>query len=317
MKHTNVNLEERLRNLPVTADHTLSDITAGPQLKARIARAAQDAEHSHTRFSLARFLPSACSLALVALVLAIVPGAKQQDPLMHSQPLGPANQPIATAVLTSDLSVSDIRIASGSKAPGYRSIWAPASNGSFPMIGVKGKYYRLLTSPRSVDASLKGSSLGSVEEFTLEPSLSGNDVILSNAAALGTNVYGVRGYGDSLVTAEVDGQMRLFQRVSFNGNALRGKEKLNDTLKVSGHVIAMELSGVGTVTDSAICNHLVDTLFAHASYQNSGSLSSKQALLIELDNGLVVQLAVKGDKLAACGTWSCPEFFEAFEDACD
>jgi len=28
-------------------------------------------------------------------------------------------------------------------------------------------------------------------------------------------------------------------------------------------------------------------------------------------------MAVKSDSLAACGVWSCPEFFEAFEDACN
>ena len=36
---------------------------------------------------------------------------------------------------------------------------------------------------------------------------------------------------------------------------------------------------------------------------------------ITLKNGVTVQLAVKNDKLAACGTWSCPEFFEEFEAA--
>ena len=33
------------------------------------------------------------------------------------------------------------------------------------------------------------------------------------------------------------------------------------------------------------------------------------------DNGLTVQMAVKDDKLSACGTWSCPEFIDAFTDA--
>ena len=35
------------------------------------------------------------------------------------------------------------------------------------------------------------------------------------------------------------------------------------------------------------------------------------------DNGLVYQFTVKNDKIASCGTWSCPEFFEAFEAACE
>ena len=54
-----------------------------------------------------------------------------------------------------------------------------------------------------------------------------------------------------------------------------------------------------------------------AAYESSGSVSSRQSLILELENGLVVQLAVKNDSVAACGVWSCPEFFEEFEDACD
>ena len=30
-------------------------------------------------------------------------------------------------------------------------------------------------------------------------------------------------------------------------------------------------------------------------------------------NGLKLQLGVSGDTVSACGGWSCPEFFEAFE----
>lgn len=56
-------------------------------------------------------------------------------------------------------------------------------------------------------------------------------------------------------------------------------------------------------------------LMEYASYESSGMVSGKQNLLIELDNGLTVQLAVREDRLSACGTWSCPEFLEAFEQA--
>ena len=79
----------------------------------------------------------------------------------------------------------------------------------------------------------------------------------------------------------------------------------------------MELSGVGTVTEPAACETLLETLLECATYESSGSISSKKALLVELNNGLVLQLTVKGDNLAACGVWSCPEFFEAFGDYCD
>ena len=112
-------------------------------------------------------------------------------------------------------------------------------------------------------------------------------------------------------------QMRLFQRVSFNGNALKGSETLADVMQLSGHVASIELSGVGTITDASVCADLISLLLNDATYESSGSLSAKQSLLIELDNGLVYQFTVKNDKIASCGTWSCPEFFEAFEAACE
>ena len=121
--------------------------------------------------------------------------------------------------------------------------------------------------------------------------------------------------GGTLVAAEVDGSYRVFQRVSFNGSALRGSEDLADTLQLGGHIISMELSDVGTVTDKDVCESLFATLIDCASYESSGNVSGKQSLHIELDNGLTVQLTIKNDKLSACGTWSCPEFFEEFEAA--
>ena len=192
-----------------------------------------------------------------------------------------------------------------------------SDSSTFPLIGVNGSYYRMMTSPRSVSSSLLGTSLGTIAEYTTEPSLSGTNVMLSNKAAVGTEVYGISGMSSTFVAAEVDGQMRLFQRVSFNGNALKGSETLADVMQLSGHVASIELSGVGTITDTSVCADLISLLLNDATYESSGSLSAKQSLLIELDNGLVYQFTVKNDKIASCGTWSCPEFFEAFEAACE
>ncbi len=41
--------------------------------------------------------------------------------------------------------------------------------------------------------------------------------------------------------------------------------------------------------------------------------AKKQTLTATLTNGLKLQLGVSGDTVSACGGWSCPEFFEAFE----
>ncbi len=315
----NVNVDAMLRDLPASADKAMGGLTATPYMWAKIERAAsgesRKAVHRVPRWT---YACSAAALVLV-MVLALLPGVgKLGDanvPAVHMNHgmLGEAT-PLPDSSLTADLG-GGVFIAKSTREPGFRSIWAESRGGSWPMVGVNGSFYRLLTSPGTVDASLLGAELGTVAEFTTEPSLSGTDVLLSNTAPYGTAVHAIRGMDGALVAAQVDGAWRVFQRVSFNGNALRGSEKLADTLHISGRVIAMELSGVGAITDETVCAKLADTLLKNATFDSSGSISSKQSLLIELDSGLVLQMAVRGDKLAACGVWSCPEFLEAFEEA--
>ena len=314
--HTN--LDKRLHQLPADADKALEGLVAGPHLKMRIERAAANPAPVKASIPVRRWAP-ALSLAVVLAVGAIVglPAVlereQQTTPLITTQSLGDEVTSNERALL--DLGGGEVNISNRANTPEYRSIWAKGSNGSFPMVGVNGAYYRMMTTPSSVSSSLLGASVGSVAEFTTEPSLSGTNVILSNQAAIGTPIYEISGMSGAMVAAEVDGKMRLFQRVGFNGSAIMGRESLADTLDAGGRITAMELSDVGIITDSSVCESLYRTLTSCASYESSGSVSAKQSLLIELDNGLTLQLAVKNDKLGACGTWSCPEFFEEFEAA--
>ena len=305
---------KRLEQLPEITEKALGGLTAGQHLKLRIEKAAANPQPQ------LRSIPVWAPALSFALVLAIALGVG--IPALNPQPeqglitTQAAGSPTGgTEISLLDLDSNQISIRQGSSAPAYRSIWATGDNGSFPLIGIEGKYYRMLTSPQDVSASLLGNSLGSVAEFTTEPSLSGTDVVLSNRVAQNTPVYAIDGMGNTLVAAEVDGAYRLFQRVSFNGSSIRGSESLADTLQLAGHIASMELSDVGSITDSRTCESLFATLTSCASYESSGSISGKQSLLITLNNGLTVQLAVKNDHLSACGTWSCPEFFEEFEAA--
>lgn len=314
-----MDIDNMLRELPATVQAEMDAVQATPFLKARIDRAVNETKQGRMHLALPKWAPALCCAAVV-LVLAmstvILGGQTKPDDLIHSDALGPSTPP--SEVLTADLGRGSVFISANSSKPGYRSIWSDVKDGSFPLIGVNGRYYRMLTSPNSVNQALLGAQVATVSEFTTEPSLSGTDVVLSNTATSGTAVFAIHGIDENaLVAAEVNGRIRLFQRVSFNGHALRGREQLTDTLPLSGQAIAMELTGVGTVTDPAVCEALMATLLNCASYESSGSISSKKALLIELNNGLVLQMAVKGDHLAACGVWSCPEFFEAFEQACN
>lgn len=306
---------KRLEQLPEIAQESLGGLVAGPELKKRILENARKPVGKPVRQ--AAWVPAVCmALALIvglAVGLPALQNHPDSQPLIQSVPAG--DGPVNNERGLLDLGTDNVNVGARTSVPDFRSIWSKGSDGSFPMIGVCGRYYRMLTSPSSVSSSLLGDSLGTVAEFTTEPALSGTDLVMSNAAVSGTEVYEIDGMGATLIAAEVDGKTRLFQRVSFNGNALLGRESLADTLQIVGHITMMELSDVGIITDRDTAESLFSTLTSTATYESSGSISGKQSLLIELDNGLTLQLLVKNDTLSACGVWSSPEFFEAFEEA--
>ena len=323
-RYNHQQLEERLHALPDIANRGLSGLEASQHLFLRIQRAAEQPQQPAARRSSLKRLVPVLALTLVVAFSAVLGVSmlwfppQPDQPIIRTQPAGsdtPLQQGAENTLSRLDLQSQNVTISSRSTVPKYRSIWAATSGGSFPLIGVEGRYYRMLTTPADMNSRLLGSSIGTISEFTTEPSLSSTNVILSNLAPIGTKVYEVSGMGGTLIAAEVEGNMRVFQRVSFNGSALKGRETLADTLQLSGHIIAMELSDVGIITDADTCQRLFRTLISSASYQSSGSINGNQSLLIELDNGLTVQLSVKNDRLSACGTWNCPEFFEAFADA--
>ncbi len=308
------NVEERLRTLQTIAAE--SGLEADERLKRKILRAVQEKKTPRRAFA-PRLAAALCAFAvLIGAAAFALPGLRggapvaTQTPLIESHPAGSVTIGDKTAL---DVPAGSITIRS-SKNPSYRSIWAPMSGGNFPLIGVNGRYYRLLTNPTSISGSLLGQSLGTVDTFTSEPALAGRNGICSNVVAAGETVYAVSGMNGAMAAANVNGQMRVFQRVSFGDNALVGKETLADTLKASG-AVALELSGVGTVNDSAAAQRLVKILTDDASFLRAGGSETNQSLLIQLSSGIVLQMAVNGERLIACGTWACPEFFEAFQEA--
>ncbi|MBQ9265254.1 MAG: hypothetical protein IJ189_13740 [Clostridia bacterium] len=310
-------VEERLRDLPRMADS--AGLQADEQLKRRILRAAQEQHAPRDSWVLRRVAPvMAAVVILVGAAAFAVPGLHTANgpratdvPLITSFAAG--NNAPAGEKLALDVPKGSITIKSSSN-PSYRSIWAKASGGNFPLVGVDGRYYRMLTNPTSVSGSLLGGALGSVGTYTSEPALAGRSGIVSNTVAEGETVYAVSGMNNAMVAANVNGQMRVFQRVSFGDSALVGGEKLADTLKANGPV-ALELSGVGTVNDAAAASRLVNILTSNASFLRAGGSETNQSLLIQLQNGIVLQMAVNGERVIACGTWACPEFFDAFQEA--
>ena len=303
----------RLEELPRIANQALSGLQADERLRQRIVHAAREEERPRRRLSL--WIPAVAATAALVVVLALLLPSLQSAPLPEIQDFaagGTASDPSPASASTKEhgLSVNtaeDINVA---------SLWEPGENGSFPLICLGGRIYRLLSTPASVPASALGDQLHSIDTFVTEPSLTVTNGYFSNVAAPGTEVYAITGMGGTLVAAEVNQQMRLFQRVSFNGTALLQEEDLADSLQVSGHLRSMTLYGVGSLKDASVCEDLFRLLLAQAEYDTPALLSDQQVLILELDNGLALQLAVSKGKVSACGTWSCPEFVQAFTDAC-
>lgn len=325
---------KRLEQLPEMTNDMLGGLHATQDLKKEIlrdAKAAMQDGQAHYRNSaweskkvnpntrrqrsmLQRSLAMAC---MVIVLLGSVVGfptligldVKNKQNIVTTQMGGDLTNAQSQAL---DLPQGSIVISQRS-APSYRGIWAAASGANFPLICVEGRYYRLLTNPTSVGSDLLGNELGAVSTYTSEPALQSGGVI-SNTVQEGGKVYAVSGMSGAMVAAEVDGKMRVFQRVAFGGNALVGGEKLADTLK-AGKVVAMELTNVGTVTDAAKAKELYEILINNASFSRSGASETGASLLIQMENGLALQMAVRDESVMACGTWTCPEFFEAFEAA--
>ena len=295
----------------LAADEALAGLTAGPALLNRARMIASGPAPYRPQRRMHRALAMAMSLVLVVGLSALVLQRllKPQIPVLDTLAAGSDLAP--SFRMTADLPRGSLVLTKGNN-PGYQGVWEPGNGANFPLVRVDGRYYRLLTHPQDVSA-LAGPVLGSVAVFTLEPALDNSSELLSNVAAMDAPVQEVSGMGKAAVAAQVNGQARLFQRVSFAGNALIGSESLKDTLPSGAQTL--QLSDVGTVSDTDAVARLMDILHTRAVYQGSQSRSGSQALLVQYDNGVVLQLSVNGDSLSACGTWACPEFFEAFRAA--
>ena len=199
---------------------------------------------------------------------------------------------------------------SGAGARSGSSLFATGQGNSFPLITVNDATYRMLTYPDGISSALLGSELGLVNEFNLEPALGSGDIV-SNAVNPGVPVYAISGMKGAMVAANVGGSLRVFQRVSYSGTATIGSENLSDTLCKSSQASWISLNGV--IVNGTPAQELVQILLDDADFQST-TITGKGSLQIGMDNGLTLQLLVGDDTVSACGTWSCPGFFEAFTE---
>lgn len=320
---------KRLEKLPEITDEMLGGLQATQALKNDILR---DAEAASQGKPVRRNTPwvktaprpgqalrvvgaLACVLLLAAGVLAGAPAllgrpVSGNEPLIDTQAAGEPAPLTGGQSIALDMPRGSIVISQRSK-PTYRGVWEAAEGANFPLLCVEGRWYRMMSSPAALGSDLTGDPLGTVTAYTTEPALAQGGII-SNVVPQGETVYDVRGMTRAAVAANVNGSLRVFQRVSYGASALKDRETLADTLGTSP-VVALELTNVGTVTDPAKARALFDLLLKNAQLERAVSSETAQSLLIGLQNGLVLQMSVRDENLMACGAWSCPEFFEAFE----
>lgn len=308
----------RLEQLPKIADHQLGGLEAGQTLLCKIRIEAAEKKQKPKTAAMLRPVLAVCAALIlcVGAVAALNPAGETplpltDAPMLASYSAGEAAEEAAPAV-QAEVPKGSITMSAGMRRAAGSLFVSPANpSASFPLVTLSGATYRMLAAPDALDAALMGDAIGRVNEFNLEPAL-GSSGVISNVIACGEDVYAVQDLG-GLVAANVDGAMRVFQRVSYAGAAILGTETLGDTLCDAQDVAWIELEGAGRA-EGEQAQRLMETLLSYADYENT-AFSGSQSMQIGLENGLVLQLMTGEDCVSACGTWSCPDFFEAFHDA--
>lgn len=308
----------RLEQLPKIADHQLGGLEAGQTLLCKIRIEAAEKKQKPKAAAVLRPVLAVCAALIlcVGAVAALNPAEETpltlaDAPMLASYSAGEAAVEAAPAV-QAEVPKGSITMSAGMRRAAGSLFVSPANpSASFPLVTLSGATYRMLAAPDALDAALMGDAIGRVNEFNLEPAL-GSSGVISNVIACGEDVYAVQDL-HGLVAANVDGAMRVFQRVSYAGAAILGTETLGDTLCDAQDVAWIELEGAGRA-EGENAQRLMETLLSYADYENT-AFSGSQSMQIGLENGLVLQLMTGEDCVSACGTWSCPDFFEAFHDA--
>ena len=307
---------------PIT-DEMLAGLHADQQMKMRIRASVHEKRRPVRRPAARALVPALCCAALAFACVGAVnlrgvePAPKTAEIQTIAAGDGMPGDGAAVMMMRSN-QVADLgdhaRI--GASSATGESLFA-AGQGDIPLLTVNGAVYRMLTTPKDVGNSLLGDSLGDVALFAEQPSLASVEDMhrgLSNVAQQGAVIYSIKGLAKTTaVAAEVDGYMRLFQRVSYAGKG-PGKQSLEDTFCVRGKVKKLELSGVGVLEGDA-ADLVIGVLLDNASLKSADASIGKQKLTVTLSSGLKLQLGVSGDTVTGCGGWSCPEFFDAFEAA--
>ena len=304
---------KRLENLPEIAQRQLGGLEATPTLLGKIKLEAAEKQSPVKSAQVLRpVLAVCCALVLcVGAVTALRTGKDAVIPqpspnMLTNRSAGSESVPTEAPRVIGDVPAGSITMSAGIRRSSG-TLFAEFGSASFPLITLNGATYRLLVSPSAISSSLLGEELGSVTEFNIEPAL-GSGGVVSNVVSRGEKVYAVSGMNGALVAANVNGALRVFQRVSYAGTAVIGQETLRDTLCDPSEVEWIAVDGLGRA-EGETAQELMNTLLELADYQSTAQTGSG-SMQIGLKNGIVLQLMTGEDTVSACGTWSCPDFFE-------
>ena len=308
---------------PIT-DEMLGGLQADERMRLSIKRAAEGG--SARKKPVWRYVPAICCAALAIACVGALSPRMEKNPANHVMLLASEPAPVKINTIAAGngagIGSGPLMADLGDNAR-VRTMSVPTQTlfvqgeGDIPLVTVEGAVYQMLATPKDMGNSLLGSSLGEVALFDEQPSLASPKEMaagLSNVAQMGAGIYSIQGLPKATAVAvEVDGSMRMFQRVSYAGKGPAGAS-LEDTFGVRGKVKSVELSGVGTLTGDK-ANEVIAVLLDKAVLKSADASARRQTLTVTLNNGLKLQLGVSGDTVCGCGGWSCPEFFEAFEGA--
>ena len=312
----------RLEKLPDIAQRQLGGLEANTTLLCKIRlEAAERKEKPGVTCVWKPALALCCALVLcLGAVMTlntdggpVAADVSESNVMMASRAAGDETEeaaPTAQPAVKADVPRGSITMSAGAKHS-IGSLFAQPAGSSFPLVTLKGATYRMLESPDAISSAMLGAELGAVTEFNLEPAL-GTSGVVSNVVSTGESIYAVGDMNGALVAARVDGAIRVFQRVSYAGTAVIGAETLRDTLCAPADVKWIEAEGFGRA-EGEKAQQLMETLLEYATYQST-AFSGSASMQIGLANGLILQLMTGEDSISACGTWSCPDFFEAFAD---
>ena len=309
---------KRLERLPQIASRQLGGLEADSTLWAKARLQAAQAHSRPAGRTMLRPALAMCA-ALVVLIGAVaamdggvdVPQLLPQQNVLDSHSAGTQSQPTQEPAALGDVPAGSISMSAGVRRRA-QTLFEENTGASFPLITLKDATYRMLAAPAGISSALLGSELGRVSEFNIEPAL-GSGGVVSNVVSLDEPVYAIDGMDGALVCASVNGSLRVFQRVSYAGTAIIGRETLGNTLCASGQVEWIEVDGMGRLEGDK-ARQAMQVLLDYADYQGT-ALSGSGSMQVGLVNGLTLQLMTGEDTVSACGTWSCPDFFETFAQA--